>query len=133
MALVRAPEPAQLGSVLCPVTPPLSFLLSPVAWLPLLGGPYPSPSRYGFYFCGFNKNFTNYSGLGWWGQWSWACHQSLTKALLLNGVGHVCSHLVSGKGYIVGRQGESPGVCCILDWGRTFLITRQGITVSWVG
>lgn len=68
-----------------------------------------------------------------------ACHQSLTEALVLNGVGLMslaiwCLGRVTWwAGGSVGKQGESPGACCILNWGRTFLITRQGITVSWVG
>lgn len=58
MALVMAPEagplePAQPIGPVSPAHPP------PVAWLPLLGTPFPSPSQYGFYFCGFNKNFTS--------------------------------------------------------------------------
>lgn len=102
MALVMAPEAGlppshsnlALFSVLSCHPPLLSpLLLPPVAWFPLLGGPYPSPSRYGFYFCGFNKNFTRYSGLGWWGQRSWGRglwllpipHQTLLGQM---GVGH---------------------------------------------
>lgn len=62
MALVMAPEagplePAQPIGLVSPAHPPL------VAWLPLLGTPFPSPSQYGFYFCGFNKNFTSSSAL----------------------------------------------------------------------
>lgn len=71
MALVMAPEagpfePAQPGSVLSPPCPSLWWFGSYS-----LVVPFPSPSQYGFYFCGFNKNFTSSSGLGWWGQCSW--------------------------------------------------------------
>lgn len=73
MALVMVPEagphpgPTHLGSVLSP-SPAFSLW-----WLGShsLVAPSPIPSQYGFYFCGFNKNFISSSGFGWWGQWSW--------------------------------------------------------------
>ena len=66
MALVMALEARPPGS--CSLNPILSL------WWPgshSLVAPFPSPSQYCFYFCGFNKNFTSSSGLGRWGQCSW--------------------------------------------------------------